>query len=520
MGALQNQSQKKFSRRSHSPKASLLKFSEGKRTKIRQQISLMLKSANNFGRIEMSEKIRQGQKLIFIAYFFPPAESTEVPGAMRTVKFIRNIEGGEKHVLTTTPRLDESKSALKHIHLPANDEHIHRVKPWDIFQLLLAIRARAKRLLKKGISNSSITTPSTTSTTFKSSSHSSTKSSKFQQLKDFIYNLCYFPDQAGPWILPAYLYGKTLVNKQGIDVIFATGSPWSGLFVGYLISKATGKPFIADFRDPWMNNPFHQSKGTLLDRWSVRMERAIVQHAAAVSLNTDPLRDEFLERYPDIPEDKFFVMPNGFDPADFQQLEQQSNVLPDQDWITFCHAGFLYGVRDPAALLDAIRNANKALKNATPKLRFRQIGEIQLAYDIKERYASMLEDGSLQLDAARPYQECLQELQKADWVVNIQPATRSQVPSKLYDYLAINRPILNITPTDGALGQIATRYQIGEVFGFDESDKITQCLLAIAEQHRKGGPFNGYPNRGLFDCRIISEKLVERIEHVCRNQAT
>lgn len=439
---------------------------------------------------------------------------------MRTIKFVRNIRNGEKHVLTTHPRVNEDASALHHITLPINDERIHRVKPWDVFLFLLSIRVRIKSILTKGRFKTRAATHQTTKAAFKSSTQN-TKSSRYQQFKDFIYNLCYFPDQAGPWIIPAYFYGRRLVRKQNIDVIFATGSPWSGLFVGYLISKATGKPLVADFRDPWMNNPFHQAKGALLDHWSMRMERAIVQHAAAVSLNTDPLKDEFLERYSDMDEDKFFVMPNGFDSVDFQHLEQNVKAQPDDKWITLCHAGFLYGVRDPAVLLDAIKNANKILHDKNmPKLRFRQIGEIQLAYDIKERFSAMLEDGSLQLDAARPYKECLRELQKSDWVVNVQPATRSQVPSKLYDYLAINRPILNLTPIDGALGQIATKYQIGIVFGFDEGDALTQQLVEIADQHRKRDTFNGYPNRDFFDCRAITKKLIERIEHACESQTT
>lgn len=213
----------------------------------------------------MSKSNLSGKNILFIAYFFPPTDSTEVPGAMRTLKFVRNLEGGALHVMTTPPRMPESASALSHVQLPVNGETLHRVRPWDIFKMLLSLRARLKGMLKRQAqTNAAQATP--TSNPFKTGADSGQAPSKAKQLKDFIYNLCYFPDQAGPWILPAYFYGKQLVRGQKIDAIFATGSPWSGLFAGYLISKATGKPLIADFRDPWMNNPFHQSKGPLLDR--------------------------------------------------------------------------------------------------------------------------------------------------------------------------------------------------------------------------------------------------------------
>lgn len=457
----------------------------------------------------MSKSNLSGKNILFIAYFFPPADSTEVPGAMRTLKFVRNLEGGALHVMTTPPRMPESASALAHVNLPVNGETIHRVKPWDIFKMLLSLRAGLKGFLKrKGQTSTQQTAPA--SNPFKTGSDSSQSPSKAKQLKDFIYNLCYFPDQAGPWILPAYFYGKKLVRQQNIDAIFATGSPWSGLFAGYLISKATGKPLIVDFRDPWMNNPFHQSKGPLLDRWSVNMERTIVHHAAAISLNTEPLMEEFLERYPDLDEKRFFVMPNGYDTSDIADIAQTETNSND-DSITLCHAGFLYGVRDPAVLLDAIREVNAEADETQRKLRFRQIGQMQLGYDVRERYADLLRDGSLMLDPPRPYQECLGELLAADWVVNVQPATRSQVPSKLYDYLALNKPILNITPKEGALGRIVSKYGLGLLFDFDELAPLKKALKEIATVQKNTPAFVGYPARASFDCQEITGTLARKI---------
>ncbi len=86
----------------------------------------------------------QGKKVLFIAYFFPPVVSTNVPGAMRTIKFLRNLVNGEFHVLTTIKLIPESESSLSHISLPVNSETIHRVKSWDIFKLFFIIREKLK----------------------------------------------------------------------------------------------------------------------------------------------------------------------------------------------------------------------------------------------------------------------------------------------------------------------------------------------------------------------------------------
>src|SRR5690554_4217322 len=326
-----------------------------------------------------------GRKVLFIAYFFPPTVSTGVPGSQRTVKFLRNLSNGECHVLTVPANVSDQDNALRHLSLPVNGEIIHRVAPWDMFKALLSLRKRVKGVFKQkaspvGTSETPVASQPAQSV-FRSGSDTRDTRSAFQKLKDFIYDLCYFPDQAGPWILPATRYGKKLVRKHNIDVIFATGSPWSGLITGYLISKATGKPLIVDFRDPWMDNPFHQSKGRLLDSWASKLERKVVKHASAVSLNTPPLRDAFIARYPDIEAERFFVMPNGFDLEDFPDLKPTANST-NLDTLTLCHAGFLYGVRDPSALLDAIEKANSQLTAQGKKIRFRQIGDIQLSYDL------------------------------------------------------------------------------------------------------------------------------------------
>jgi glycosyltransferase involved in cell wall biosynthesis len=454
----------------------------------------------------------KGKKILFIAYFFPPVASTNLPGAMRTIKFIRNLTNGEFHVLTVPPAINEQDSSLSHLRLPVNGEVIHRIESLDVFKLLLSIRSGLKKLLGK--KHSQQITTSNIQPIFKGSYTVEKSSASFlQKLKDFIYNVCYFPDQAGPWILPAYLNGKKLVREYKLDIIFATGSPWTSLIVGYLISKSTGIPLIADFRDPWVNNPFHQSKGKLLDRLSSRLERKVVKHAAAISLNTEPLMDEFLKRYPDIPADRFFVMPNGFDQTEFKGLDQ---VKKDHeiDKLILCHTGFLYGVRDPKVLLDSIKVANEKLSTKQVKIIFRQIGDVELSYDIHKQYESMIEDGSLLLEPPIPYQDCLKELTKADWLVNVQPATKSQVPSKLYDYLAINRPILNITPQNGALGSLVTKYGFGELFGFDDEQGLSEALIRIAESHKENIKFDGYPLKKHFDCSIIADTLAKKISRV------
>lgn len=464
-----------------------------------------------------------GRKVLFIAYFFPPTFSTGVPGSLRTVKFLRNLTNGECHVLTVPEGVDNRDNALSHLTLPVNGETIHRVAPWDIFKKLLSIRKRLKSMLGRSPAQSAhraSSTPGQNSAFNNTGSRPQDSRGRFQQLKDFIYDLCYFPDQAGPWIFPAARRGKKLVREESIDVIFATGSPWSSLITGYLISKATDRPLIVDFRDPWRNNPFHQSKGRLLDSWSERLEKKVVEHASAVSLNTEPLLEEFLVRYPDQVPDKFFVMPNGFDEADIEGVKPGPRG-DTADHLLLCHAGFLYGVRDPEVLLDAIRRVNNGLEESgnSRRIIFRQIGDVQLSYDVRDRYKDLVASGQLRLEAPIPYQKCLSELAAADIVVNVQPGTRTQIPSKLYDYLGLKRPVLHLTPPDGALGRLVQKHQLGTLVDFTEEDRLTQYLHnAVMASPGTWDNHDGYNNAELFSVSSISSSLADTIRTVTQRR--
>lgn len=465
----------------------------------------------------------QDLKILFVAYFYPPVFGSGLPGAMRTVKFIRNLKNGERHVLTTREPEPPAgmSSSLGHLPLPINGEFIHRTGQLDLFGTALRVRKRLKSILSRtpGNNPASAGAEEGKRSSFKSAPDEADTRSGFQKLKDFIYDLFYFPDQAGPWIIPAVLRGRQMVRRKGIDVIFATGSPWSGLIIGYLISRLTGKPLIADFRDPWMNNPFHQSKGRLLDNWASRLEQKVVRHARWVSLNTDALHEEFLQRYPHLDHKRFVVMPNGFDRNDFAGLvsgdaeAEAGGSNTEGGWITLMHAGFLYGPRDPKALLLAIREANRSDINTGRKVRFVQIGKLSLSYSVEQEFADLLADGSLVLEPQMPYQSCLERMASADVLVNVQPGTKTQVPSKLYDYLALNRPILNITPADGALGRMVKRYGFGELFEFSESGRLADHLRQVRQELTSER--TEYPLRDEFDVRSITERMVG----LCRDAA-
>ena len=320
------------------------------------------------------------KKILFIAYLYPPVGGKGLPGVQRTVKFLRYLQQADSYVLTMRTDLYPEFFPLEYdITLPVNNEKIIRTGTFDIFKQLLKLKKKFTFLFNKGAAQELNRRDQAGS--FSGSDNVPRKKSLLAAVKDAVSGLFTFPDFANPWIIPAVLEGRKLVKKEGIDFVFATGLPWSSLLIGWLIKLSTGVRLVIDFRDPWVNNPFALDKTKFRKSAEKFLERRIVAKADIVSLNTDELREDFLARYASLPRSKFIVLPNGYDTHDFHNLPSK-DAGSEQTALILSHAGFLYGVRDPKPIFEAIKLIRQQEEKLAHKIIFRQMGNTELGYDL------------------------------------------------------------------------------------------------------------------------------------------
>lgn len=448
---------------------------------------------------------------LFIGYYYPPAGGKGLPASQRSIKFIRNMRDVESiYVLSIKPeKYPESIELNFNVSLPVNGEFIIREDSKDLFVKAMNLRKQIKQRLgnikkdqKKNNQMNNYEAVSDTKT--------AQKLTIFQRMKDFIHYAYYLPDMESPWIKNAVKSGIQMVHKYKINVVFATGSPWSALIVGSRIASKTGVPLIADFRDPWVGNPFRNSKGNFLDLWENRLEKKVVESASVVSANTEPLRDEFLIRYPKEPKEKFITLPNGYDLIDFESIKQQSKTISSSK-VILAHAGFLYGKRDPEPLLTAIENLIERFPDTADSIEFHQIGDISMDYSFNERYKKLIKSGHVKIFDQIPYEDCLKLLSQKDILVLIQPGTKTQVPSKLYDYLCLMRPILTITPYDGALGKIVTKHHFGEIVSPDEPEDLVKILYKLYKNKSNLCTKVEYKDCEIFNIKNLARTLENKM---------
>ncbi|MDQ7051587.1 MAG: hypothetical protein Q9P14_01310 [candidate division KSB1 bacterium] len=79
-----------------------------------------------------------------------------------------------------------------------------------------------------------------------------------------------------------------------------------------------------------------------------------------------------------------------------------------------------------------------------------------------------------------PHQQCLVEMTRADALLLLQPGTRIQIPAKIYEYIAVRKPIFAISPP-GVISRMMQEYNLGWWADADDIDQIREALLDMAQ---------------------------------------
>lgn len=271
-------------------------------------------------------------------------------------------------------------------------------------------------------------------------------------------SLLALPDSWIGWLPWAVKRGYTLLREDPVDLIYSTSPPASAHLIARRLAKACGKPWVTDFRDPWVEDP--PEPGTpdywlyrTLNRW---LEKKVVSDSHAVVTSTTHLRDLLQARYPSEGSGKFQTIFNGYDEADFSSLPAADPTPSDH--FVMLHAGSINkAFRDPQPLLRALRACGRAgtVDLQRTKLRFLGPGPFAEGPELKEEIDRLGLRNVVEFLPRVPYSESIEALARADTLVLLQasPDTVGLVPAKLYEYLRAQKPVLALVP-QGATGEV------------------------------------------------------------------
>jgi len=451
------------------------------------------------------------KRVLFVAYYFPPVAAS---GAMRPLGFCRHLHsyGWEASVLTTTPESVYPAHSVDHRlaeKVPAA-VRVYRAAYQDTRLRLLSLREKARRMigLRSPISDVHDVSDGT--------ANASQRPRSF--VKDTIIEwTCAFPDPQTSWFSAAVRHGTEQEKHAVPDAIVATGGPWTSFLVGRALAKRFDRPLILDYRDPWTCNPFYSFTANFLTRKAQHLERTICLGASRIVTNTDELRERLCIEYPEI-KHKSLMIPNGFDAETIALSSGQSTVRKtvNAQGYELCHFGSVYGKRTPLVLLQAILELQEEIALTPEQLRLRFVGAWDSADQECNRLAVSLESrGFLRREPPISHEKCLHQMKDAQVLLVVQPESPLQVPGKIYEYIAMGRPLL-LVGGEGATANLVRHYHLGASCSNSIGD-VKRLLRRIVE----GTETIPVPNQERvkrFDYRSLTGELAALLDSVVAGQ--
>jgi glycosyltransferase involved in cell wall biosynthesis len=412
--------------------------------------------------------------ILMVAYFFPPESSS---GSFRPLHFARHLEESGENITVLSVREEDYWAYQPKDHqlldqISANVEVFrtrmsHPKEAIINFRNWLLRKTPGEPEKKVAISQESEIAEDQPDTSW------------FQNLKDTITDLLTTPDTAVGWLPSAVRAGRKIVKAKDIDVIYATGGPWTALLIGIILKKLTGTPLVLDFRDPWVSNYEFRFKQKTIRSLSSWMERKVLATADHIVTNTEALKQDFIHRYSFLSPDTLTTIPNGFEDY-IESHESKSTTL------TLTHAGILI-LRNPRRLFKAALNLIENKVIPKEEIRFVLLGGFFIddpALDALLQHPLL--ENVVEILPRLPYQEALQYQHHSDVLFLIQPDIFPlQVPRKLYEYIALRKPILGITDPNGATAHVIQENDAGIVVP-DQTSDLESALQTFYEQWKAG----------------------------------
>ncbi len=290
----------------------------------------------------------------------------------------------------------------------------------------------------------------------------------------------FIPDPRCWWVGPSVRYLKKYLKKHPVDIIISTGPPHSMHLIGQGVARATGLPWIADFRDPWTK--MHYFKHLSLSSWAEkkhkRLEKKVLDDATAVISVSPPVRDDFQS----MTSTPVALITNGWDEDDFNGA-----VVEEDGYFNLVHTGLFAADGNPDVLWKVLAQKCEADEGFDNAMRIRLVGKTDTGVIESIREAGL--SSHLIDNGYQPHEVAVKE-QKAASVLMLplrkEPEYKDALPGKLFEYLASGKPILGIGQPDGAMAAVLNSAEAGFVADWDDEAAISRYIDLCWEKFKAG----------------------------------
>lgn len=311
------------------------------------------------------------------------------------------------------------------------------------------------------------------------------------------------------WQKSALAVARGLLKKNKYDALVSFAQPWVDHLIGLELKKASGLPWVAHFSDPWVDSPFYAGMPAKEIKAWAKLEKQVMRRADLILFTNEQARDLVMAKYPRRWQKKAASLPHAYD-LDLLP-PKASPELSGGSLLRLIYTGDFYGQRSPLPLFEALALLATD-RDLTAELQVKLVGHT--APEQRKMADDMGLGQVVRFESRVAYTQSLQKLSKADVLLIIDAPSQVPgpfLPSKLVDYLMFNKPILGLSPADGASAQVLEGLGC-PVIAPDDPVAIARALDDMLKRHRDGGlgvpkDFTGLA--GDYDKRQVAARFQE-----------
>jgi hypothetical protein len=249
----------------------------------------------------------------------------------------------------------------------------------------------------------------------------------------------YWPDFAVLWTFSTYRMAKKIIKDEKIDKIITISWPFSSHLIGYFLKKNNRNiEWLAETIDPFnfFSGVNNQILYYNLNRYA---ERKFFNYADHLTVTTDNIRNRYIFLYPEI-ENKIHVIKNLYVPIIYNKtfaFERDNKPLK----MSF-FGSLIINVRTPDLVIQFFELITSNEKFQDIELHFYgTYNELLKNFDkVKENIGK-----NIFLHGLISKKQVEQEIDDSDILINIGNKNEFQEPSKIFEYMYFQKPIITFT---------------------------------------------------------------------------
>lgn len=398
------------------------------------------------------------QKVLVIAYYFPPMG---LSGVQRTLKFVKYLpEFGWQPIVLTT-----------------NSGSYYAYDDTLISELDDSVKIyRTEEKQKKKFSF-----PSTT----------------VQKIGRFVNGLVRQPDSKIGWKKKAISLAEKIIEEEKPDVIFSTAPPFTSHLVAAELADKYEIPLVLDYRDQWYGNPFNSMPTVFHKHHNKKLEESVLYKSKKIIVISREQKEKLLKNYNLLQHNDINIVTHGYDREDFENIS--SEKLRDEFVIT--HSGLFQDNRNPKPFFKAFK---KLVDKHGDNVKLRLVGLMRKNH--LRQIKSLKIENNIELVGNVSHSQAVEYLINSDvlWILQNDDV---RTPGKLYEYFGAKKPILATMPKS-YMRDLAVESGIALTADPTDSDDIYKALSTYYDLWKNGAlPKGNEDFTSQFDRKHLTENL-------------